>query len=108
MIVCVPFKSRVSVNYSPLALLAASLAGPQSLVFCSLLSHCWTWGAGCGLLTPLLGENSAVTSILLFMGSLPDRVSFDVSVPPTCLFVILSLYIFVVENLLHYSSGLFH
>ena len=52
MIVCVPFKSRVSVNYSPLALLSASLAGAQSLVFCSLLSHCWTWGAGYWVWTP--------------------------------------------------------
>lgn len=61
-----------------------------------------------GLDSSLLGENPAMINILLFVGSLPDSVGFEVSSPLTCLFVILSLYIFVVETLLHYSSGLFH
>ena len=84
-ILYLPFKNRVSVSYSPLALLYANFSGLQSQMFWGLLFLCR------GLRLPLLGGNLCNCNYPSFCGSLTCGcrsclycISTPPSYPPCC------------------------
>ena len=95
---CVPFKSGVSVSYSPPCLPYASPLAFKAGILGTCLPSVGPpgWGVWCGAWIPnSLGRTSAIVIMLPFVGYLPKDVCLDshVTAPPTSLVVVPSLYL---------------